>query len=352
MKRFSIVRVALFSLFFNPLLNLLAGALPPEDDYHLIMRYTLGGEGGWDYITLDPSTRRLYLSHRDHVNVLDADSRTVIGDIPGMHLVHSIAVVNELGRGFISDGSGPTASAGGGDRIVIFDLVTLKIIGEVKTGKNPDCLIYDPASRRIFSFSGVARNVSVIDPANGTLIATIPLGGQAEYAVADGKGMIYNNVEDTNEIIALDSLALTIKARWPVAPAGKPTALAMDREHHRLFSAGRNPKKLVVIDADSGSVIQSFPIGGNVDAVAYEPETGLVFTSTGEGRLDIFHEDSPERFRVIQTIYTQPGARTMALDPKTHNLFLVTADYGPPPNLADPRPRILPGTFALLVYGR
>ena len=352
MKVSSVVRLALLSLFLSPLLSVLARALPPEDDYHLIMKYTLGGEGGWDYMTLDPSTRRLYISHRDHVHVLDADSRAVIGDISGMHLVHSIALVKELGRGFISDGSGHTAFGNGGDRIVIFDLVTLKIIGEVKTSKNPDCLIYDPTSRRIFSFSGVARNVSVIDPANGTLIATIPLGGQVEYAVADGKGMIYNNVEDTNEIIALDSLSLTIKARWPVAPTGKPTALAMDREHHRLFSAGRNPKKLVVIDADSGSVIQSFPIGGNADAVVYEPETGLVFASTGEGRLDIFHEDSPEGFRLIQTIYTQPGARTMALDPKTHNLFLVTADFGAPPNPADPRPRILPGTFGLLVYGR
>lgn len=350
MKLTSIVRVAL------PMVFLLFGGLvlaqQDEGGYHLIKKYTLGGEGGWDYMTLDASTRRLYLSHRDHVNVLDADSGAVIGDIPGMHLVHSIALVKELGRGFISDGSGPTASGSGGDRVVIFDLVTLKVLGEIKTSPNPDCLIYDPASRLIFSFSGVGKNVSVIDPVNSTVMATIPMGGKVEYAVADGKGMIYNNIEDTNEVVALDSRALTIKVRWPVAPAGGPTALAIDQEHRRLFSAGRNPKKLVVMDADGGKVIQSFAIGGNADAVVYEPETGLVFVSTGEGRLDIFHEDSPEKFKAIQTVYTQPGARTMALDPKTHNLFLVTSDFGPPPSLDNPRPRILPGTFVLLVYGR
>ena len=286
------------------------------------------------------------------MNVLDADTRAVLGDIPGMHLVHSIAVVKELGRGFISDGSGPTASGSGGDRVVIFDLASLKILGEIKTSPNPDCLIYDPASRRIFTFSGVGKNVSVIDPEKGTLVATIPIGGKAEYAVADGAGTIYDNVEDTNEIVAIDSRALTVKARWPAAPAGGPTALAMDREHRRLFSAGRNPKMLAVLDADSGRVIQSFPIGGNVDAVAYEPATGLVFTSTGEGRLDIFREESPDKFEAIQTVYTPPGARTMALDPKTHNLFLVTADFGPPPAPPDPHPRIMSDTFTLLVYGR
>ena len=350
MKLTSVVRAAL------PLVFLLLGglALAQQDGggYHLIKKYTLGGEGGWDYLTLDATARRLYISHRDHVNVLDADSGAVVGDIPGMHLVHSIALVRELGRGFISDGSGPTASGSGGDKVVIFDLATLKILGEIKTSPNPDCLVYDPASRHIFSFSGLGKNVSVIDPANGTVMATVPMGGKVEYAVADGKGMIYNNIEDTNEVVAIDSRALTIKERWPVAPAGGPTALAMDQEHRRLFSAGRNPMKLVVMDADGGKVIQSFGIGGIADAVVYEPETGLVFVSTGEGRLDIFHEDSPEKFKAIQTVYTQPGARTMALDPKTHTLFLVTSDFGPPPSPDNPRPRILPGTFVLLVYGR
>jgi DNA-binding beta-propeller fold protein YncE len=346
---------------FNRFLRLLLCALlvegvaisaPADDDYHLTMKYLLGGEGGWDYLTLDGPTRRLYVSHRDHVNVLDIDSRAVVGDIGGMHLVHSVVLVKDIGRGFISDGSGATALGPGGDRVVMFDLATLKVIGEIKTGPNPDCLVYDPASRRIFSFSGVGRNVSVIDPEKATVIATVSLGGKVEYSVADGAGTIYSNIEDTNEIVSIDARALTIKARWPVAPAGSPTAMAMDREHRLLFSAGRNPRKLVVVSADTGRVLRSFPIGGNVDAVVYEPETGLIFASTGEGRLDIFHEDSPEEFRKVQTVYTQPGARTMAIDPTTHNVFLVTADFGPAPAPPDPRPRILPETFVLLIYGR
>jgi DNA-binding beta-propeller fold protein YncE len=325
---------------------------PAEDDYHLTMKYLLGGDGGWDYLTLDGPSRRLYISHRDHVNVLDVDSRAVVGDIGGMHLVHSIVLVKDIGRGFISDGGGPTALGPAGDRVVMFDLETLRVIGEIKTSPNPDCLVYDPASRRVFSFSGVGRNVSVIDPEKGTVITTVSIGGKVEYSVADGRGMIYSNIEDTNEIVVLDTRALTIKARWPVAPAGTPTAIAMDREHRLLFSAGRNPRKLVVVNADNGRVIQSFPIGGNVDAVVYEPETGLIFASTGEGRLDIFREDSPAEFKKVQTVYTQPGARTMAIDPTTHNVFLVTADFGPAPAPLDPRPRILPGTFVLLIYGR
>jgi hypothetical protein len=344
-------RIVLIVVCWALILKGTALGLASDSDYHLTMKYVRGGEGGWDYITLDASARRLYLTHRDHVNVLDVDSRAVVGDIAGMHLVHRIALVKELGRGFISDGSGSTA-LGTGDRVVIFDLATLKILGEIKTSPNPDCLVYDPASRRVFSFSGVGKNVSVIDPANGTLVATIPLGGKVEYSVADGAGTIYSNVEDTNEMVVLDSRALPIKARWPVSPAGNPTALAMDREHRLLFSGGRNPKNLVVMNADSGRIIQSFPIGGNVDAVAYESGTGLVFASTGEGRLDIFHEDSPEQFKRVQTVYTPHGARTMAVDPTTHNLFLVTADFGPPAAPPDPRPRILPGTFVLLVYGR
>jgi DNA-binding beta-propeller fold protein YncE len=335
-------------------LSTLATGFSAADGYHLLKKVTLGGEGGWDYITVDASSRRVYLSHRDHVNVVDADNGTVVGDISGMHLVHSITPIKELGRGFISDGSGPTA-LGGGDRVVMFDLKTLKALGEIKAGANPDCMIYDPVSRHIFAFNKRGKNLSVIDPVHLTLVATVPMGGIAEHCVADGKGIIYDNIEDTNEVVALDSRALTVKARWPVAPAAAPAALAMDREHRRLFIGGRN-KVLAIMDADNGKVIQSFPIGAVVDANVYEPSTGLVFSSTGEGTLHIFHEDSPNTFSVVQTVYTQPGARTMGLDPKTHNLFLTTADFGPLPaptaENPNPQPTILPGTFVLLVYGR
>lgn len=344
-KSFRLIALAL-------LLGVLSFAAYAQNaDYHMTMKYLLGGEGGWDYLTLDAPTRRLYIPHRDHVNIVGVDTRAVVGDIGGLHLAHSVVLVKDLGRGFISDGSGPSA-LGSGDRVVIFDLVSLKIVGEIKTSPNPDCLVYDPASRRVFSFSGIGRNVTVIDPEKGTAITTVPMEGKVEYSVADGVGTIYSNIEDKNEIVALDTRTLTIKARWPIAPAGTPSAMAIDRQHRLLFSAGRNPKKLVVMDADSGSIIQSFAIGGNVDAVAYEPDTGMIFVATGEGELDIFHEDSAKEFKKVQAVYTQPGARTIAIDPTTHNLFLVTADFGPAPAPPDPRPRILPGTFVLLIYGR
>ncbi len=333
------------------LLGGLALASSPKGGYHLLKKYALGGAPGgteyWDYITLDVSTRRLYLSHGTEVKVVDADSGAVVGSIADLKRVHGIAMVKELGRGFISDG--------GADQALIFDLKTLKVIGQVKTGGNPDCIIYDPASRHIFTMNGRSRDATVIDPANGTVVATVPMGGRPEYAVADGKGMIYDNIEDKNEVVALDSLALTIKARWPIAPAAEATAMDMDVPHRRLFIGGRN-KTFAIMDADNGRIIQTFPIGDGVDTNIYESKTGLVFTATREGTLHVFHEDTPDSFSVVETVQTEFGARNMALDPKTHKLFLDTADFSPapPPTAEQPHPARppVPGTFRLLVYGR
>jgi DNA-binding beta-propeller fold protein YncE len=301
----------------------------------------------FDYITLDASKRRVYLAHGTEVKVVDADSSAVVGNISGLKMTHGIALVNELGRGFISDG--------GGDKVVIFDLKTLKVLGEIRAGGNPDCIIYDPASKHIFTFNGGTKDSTVIDPANGTVVATVPMDGRPEYAVADGKGMIYDNIEDTNEVAALDSRALTIKARWPVAPSATPTAMAMDRQHRRLFIGGRN-KVLAIMDADNGKVIQTFPIGEGVDTNIYEPETRLLFSSTREGTIHIFHEGSPDKFSEVETVRTELGAKTMGLDPKTHRLFLDTSDFGPPPaptaEEPDPDPTRIPETFRLLIYGR
>jgi hypothetical protein len=317
------------------------------DDYHLVMKYHLGGLGTYDYITVDEMARRLYVTDFARVIVLDLDRRNVLGEISGMHLAQGVAVVNELGRGFISDGPA--------DRVVVFDLQTFKILGEIKTEGKPDCILYDKASRHVFSFNGRGKSSSAIDPAEGKVLATIPLGGKPEFAVADDAGTIYVNNQETSEVVVLDSRALKVKARWPVAPASAPTSIAMDRQHRRLFIGARN-KRLVVMNADNGKIVASLPIGGMVDAGAYEPETKLVFTSTGEGILHIFREDSPDKYSVVQTVLTQPGARTMGLDPRTHNLFLTTADFGPPPpptaENANPQPTILQGSFVLLVYGR
>ena len=240
--------------------------------------------------------------------------------------------------------------------MIIFDLNNLKVTGEAKADKDADCVIYDPFSKRVFVMDGDPHNSTVIDAKSGSSVGTIELGGGPEFAVADGKGTVYINLEDKSEVVAVDSSTLKIKSRWTVAPAGAPTALAMDVEHHRLFSAGREPQMLVVLDSDSGKVLQSFPISGGVDAAAYEPETGLVFTSTREGVVHVFHEDSPDKYSEVETIKTEIGAKTMGLDIKTHKLFLDTADFAPAPcpTAQNPHPRgtAIPGTFHVLVYGR
>jgi YVTN family beta-propeller protein len=337
---------------FILLLGTVALAGPPVVNYHLIKKVPLsaapGGKEYFDYITIDSAMRRLYLSHGTEVKVVDADSYAVVGTISGLERCHGIVLVKDLGKGFITDGDP--------GKVVIFDIATLKVTGEVKAEPDADAIVYDPASKRIFSFNGNSKNATVIDPAKGTVVKTIPLGGGPENAVADGKGVVYNNNEETNEVVTIDSETLTIKARWPVAPAGAPTAIAMDRAHRRLFSAGRNPKFFVVMNADNGKVIQSFPISGGVDAIVFEPETGLIFASTRDGMIHIFHEDSPDKYSESQTVKTEFGAKTMALDPKTHNLFLTTSDFGSPPDATPerphPNPAAIPGTFRLLVYGR
>jgi YVTN family beta-propeller protein len=335
------------------LLGILAVASPPTVHYHLLKKVQLGaaaagGREYFDYLTVDSQARRVYASHGTEVKVVDADSGGAIGTISGLKQCHGIALVEELGKGFISDG--------GAAKTVIFDMASLKVTDEVKGEEDADSIVYDPASKHVFVFNGDAKSTTVIDPANATVVKSVSLGGGPEFAVADGKGMVYDNIEDRNEVVAIDSATLAIKSRWPVAPAGQPTALAMDRDHRRLFVAGRNPQKLVILDADNGKVIQSFPISAGADANVFEPETGLIFVSTREGNVHIFHEDSPDRFSEVETVKTEYGAKTMALDSKTHNLYLTTADFGPPSaptaERAHPNPAPIPGTFHLLIYGR
>jgi len=306
-----------------------------------------GGREYFDYITFDATARRVYLSHGTEVRVLDADSGAEVGTITGLKRCHGVAVVTDLNRGFISDGDAA--------EVVIFDLKTLKITGHVKTDKDSDSIIYDPASKHIFVFNGDPNSAMVIDPAKGTLIATLPLGGAPEQAVADGKGMIYDNLEDKNEVIAIDSRTLKITARWPVAPGAQPVSMAMNRQHRRLFIGCRNPKVFLVMNADTGKLIgQPIPIGGRVDTTVFDPETGLAASSTGDGTIEIVHEDSPEKFSLVTTVKTEFGAKTMALDPKTHNLMVDTSDFDTPAATAkepNPRPTAKPGTFRLLIYG-
>ena len=337
------------------LIVLAAGSLltAAASSYHLLKKYSFGAAEGstreyFDYVTVDSGARRVYLSHGTEIKVIDADSGALVANITGLKQDHGVAVASEFGRGFISDGAQ--------GKVIIFDLKTLKVTGEAKADNDADCVIYDPASKHVFVMNGDPHSSTVIDAKSGNAVGTIDLGGGPEFAVADGKGTVYINLEDKSELVAVDSATLKIKSRWPLAPAGAPTALAMDVAHHRLFSAGRNPQMMVVLDSESGKVIQSFPISAGVDAAAYDPETGMVFVSTREGIVHVFHEDSPDKFSEAETVKTEYGAKTMGLDTKTHNLFLDTADFGPAPApTADrPHPNRAPiqGTFHVLVYGR
>ena len=316
--------------------------------YHLLKKYSFGAAEGstreyFDYVTVDSAARRVYLSHGTEIKVLDADSGALVGNITGLKQDHGVAVASEFGRGFISDGAQ--------GKVIIFDLQTLKVTGEANADKDADCVIYDPFSKRVFVMDGDPHNATVIDAKTGSVVGTIELGGGPEFAVADGKGTVYVNLEDQSELVAIDSTSMKIKSRWPLAPAGAPTALAMDVEHHRLFSAGRKPQMLVVLDSGSGKIIQSFPISSGADAAAYDPETGLIFVSTREGLVHVFHEDSPDKFSEEETIKTEYGAKTMGLDTKTHKLFLSTAEFSPPP-APGKRGEPMKGTFHVLVYGR
>ena len=305
MKSLKWRRIAAYGVVLS--LSGIALASPPEGGYHLLKKHDLGAAPGgkeyWDYITFDASTRRLYISHNTEVKVVDADSGAIVGSIPNLKRVHGIALVSDLGRGFISDG--------GADEAVVFDLKTLKVTNHIKTGGNPDCILYDPASKHIFTMNGKSNDASVIDPASLTVVATIPMGGRPEYAVADGKGMIYDNIEDKNEVVALDSRTNTVKAHWPIAPAEEATAMDMDVQHRRLFIGGRN-KVLAIMDADTGKVVQTFPIGSGVDTNLYELETGLLFTATREGTLHVFHEDSPDKFSVVRALSWTNAAPVLA----------------------------------------
>jgi len=256
--------------------------------------------------------------------------------------------VPELGRGFISDGDAGEA--------IIFDLKTFQKLGSAQADRDADSILYDPASKHIFVFNGEPKTATVIDPANGIVLATLPLGGAPEQAVGDGKGMIYDNLENTNEVIAINSRTLKITARWPVAPTGQPVSIAMDRQRRRLFIGGRNPKLLVMMDADTGKIIgESFPIGDRVDTNIYDPDKRLVASSTREGTIHLFREDSPDKLSLVETVQTEFGAKTMGFDAKTHNLFVDTSDFETPAatgKQANPQPRPKPGTFRLLIYTR
>jgi DNA-binding beta-propeller fold protein YncE len=316
--------------------------------YHVTETYKLGGEGGWDYLLADPGMHRLYISRGTHVMVINADTGKSVGDIADTLGVHGIALASELGRGFTSNGREGTVS--------IFDIKTLATSNKVKVGgENPDAIIYDPATKRVFTFNGRSHDSTAIDAATGKVVGMIKLDGKPEFAASDGKGEVFVNIEDKSELTAIDANTLKVKNTWPLAPCTEPSGLAIDREHRRLF-AGCDNKMMAVVDADSGKVLATPAIGEGVDATRYDPGTGLAFASCGEGVLTVIKEDSPDKFSVLENVPTEKGARTMALNTKTHTVYTVTAKFGPPPapTAENPHPyrSIVPDTFVVLVLNR
>ena len=290
-----------------------------EESYHVIKKIPIPGQGGFDYLTIDGSARRLYVSHGTQVEVLDVDSGAIVGKIPNTMGVHGIAIAPELGRGFVSDGQTAT--------VTIFDLKTLKPIAEVPAGKKPDAIIYDSATSQVFAFNGGSDSTTVISAADGKVVGTLDLGGGPEFAAADGDGYVFNNLEDQSKLVKINSKKLSVDERWPLAPCEAPSSMAMDRPNRRIFIGCRS-KVMAVVDADSGKVITTVAIGDHVDASAFDPESKLIFNSNGEGTISIIHEDSPDMYSVVQTVKTLPRAKTLALDLQTHRVFLSTVEDG------------------------
>jgi YVTN family beta-propeller protein len=308
-----------FASFALLLSFFVTSAQAAAESYHITKKIPIAGQGSWDYLAVDEGARRLYVSHGTQVEVLDVDSGAIVGKIENTPGVHGIAIAPELGRGFVSNGQSST--------VTIFDLKTLKTIAEVPVGKKPDAIIYDPATSRVFAFNGDSNSATAIDAATGKVAGTIDLGGGPEFAVADGSGYVYNNVEDASLVLKINSRTLKVEQRWPTAPCSSPSSMAMDGANRRLFIGCRS-KVMAVINADTGQVITTLPIGDHVDATAFDPDSRLVFNSNGEGTITVIHQDSPDKYSVVENVKTLPKAKTMALDPKTHRLFLSTAEAG------------------------
>jgi hypothetical protein len=345
-KRFTLFTIlgslAVAAIFSAVVFSHAAAPAPASSGYHLIKTIPVGGEGGWDYVYVDSDARRVYVSRGTHTMVLDADTYAVVGDIPDTQGVHGIAVASDLGRGFTSNGRA--------DSVTIFDLKTLKSIGTVKTDANPDAIIYEPVTKRVFTFNGRGKNVTAINAADGAVVGTIDLHGKPEFAVADGKGTIYVNNEDTSALHHLDAKGLKELHNWPLAPCKSPSGLAIDLANHRLFSVC-DDKVMAVVNADNGKVVATPTICDGPDASAFDPSTGYAFASCGDGNLTVIHEDSPDKFTVVENVPTKRSARTMGLDLKTHNIFLPAADFDPPAP-GERRGKMKPGSFVILVVGK
>ncbi len=305
--------------------------------YKVAKTWKLGGDGGWDYLTVDADGRRLFIARATRVMVLDEDSGKLLTEIPDTPGVHGVALAPEFGRGFVSDG--------GEDMVTIFDLKSLKALNKVKVGTRPDAIVYDSFTKRVFTFNARSHDTTAVNAAKGEVVGKVDLGGKPEFAASDEKGMMFVNIEDTSELVAFDPQKLVVKSRWKMAGCEEPTGLAIDRKNRRLFAGCSGNKKMAIVDADNGKVIAMPDIGDGCDATAFDADQKLAFASAGDGTITVIREDSPDKFTVAETVKTQDHARTMALDPKTHDLFTVTAKV-----LAERK--VEPDSFVVLVVGK
>jgi DNA-binding beta-propeller fold protein YncE len=338
MKKIVFIVVACFLLPFM--------TFAQKANYGLTKKTVIGGEGGWDYLTVDSENRRIYVSHSTQVEVLNADTHEKVGTIPNLQGVHGIIAVPKHGRGITTNGRSNTAT--------VFDLKTLAVIKELPTGKNPDALLYDNFSDRVFIFNHSGGDATVVDIKNAEVKGTIALGGEAvEAGVSDEAGTIFVNLEDVNEVVAFDAKSFAIKNRWKI-PGDEPTGIAMDRSTNRLFTVCHS-EVMIILDSKNGSVIAQVPIGKRVDGVVFDASSKRAFCSNGEGTITVVQENSSSAFEVVATIPTQPGARTITMDAKTHHIFVSTAQYGAAPAATtenpNPRPPVVPGTFMILEFG-
>lgn len=317
--------------------------------YHVVKKIPVGGDGGWDYAIVDPAARRLYVSHATKAVVIDLETERVIGAVTPANGIHGIAIAPHLGRGFTSNGRDTT--------VTIFDLKTLATIQRVQvTGANPDAIIYDVASTRVFTLNGRGQNATAIDARTGAVVGTIPLGGKPEFAQVDGRGTLYVNIEDTHEMAVIDTRSLTLTKRYDLTGCEDPTGLALDRENTRLMSVCGN-KVMVVSDPVTGMVVATLSIGAGVDGAMFDPVTKLAFASNGgDGTMTVIRQNGADTYAVVGSVATQRGSRTLALDPSTHRLYLASAEFGPvPPTSAAGRPArapMLPESFAVIVVAR
>jgi DNA-binding beta-propeller fold protein YncE len=328
-----------------PILILSVALVPlqPSGQYQITHTYNVGGDGSWDYIVPDPPNHRLFIGRQNRVMVVDENTGSLLGEVTGVNGAHGAAIVGAAGHGF--------ATAGQEASVIMFDLKSFKVLGKIPAAEDADAIIYDDASKRVFTFNGDAHSSTVIDPAAGSLITNIALGGKPEYGASAGDGKVYANLTDTSEVVEIDAKTASVSRRWSTAPCKQPVAMAIDTAHHRLFSGCRSGV-MAVSDYQAGKIVATAPIGTGVDGAGYDAASGDAFASNADGTLTVIHQDSSDHYTVAQTLQTAAGSRNMGLDPTNHRIYIAAAKFGPAPANGRGRGPLLPGSFSLLVVER